>query len=137
MEVQVVDEKGRLLQGGRLVRVWDHLMKNAANILQKTVSKEKGLDFTSKILGVTLKEKERRGRRLPYVVVSYKTDKGRIDVDVFGPDPNVSQITWILELVTPPCESMEELSWWIKTLYKVAFAALPRGYNLISIGFMP
>ncbi len=137
MEVQVVDEKGRLLQGGRLVRVWDHLMKNAANILQKTVSREKGLDFTSKILGVTLKEKERRGRRLPYVVVSYKTDKGRIEVDVFGPDPNVSQITWILELVTPPCESMEELSWWIKTLYKVAFAALPRGYNLISIGFNP
>ncbi|MEM3511883.1 MAG: glutamate-cysteine ligase family protein [Candidatus Jordarchaeales archaeon] len=136
MEVQVVDEKGRLLRGAPLLKVWKHLMENALRNLQKAAAGAPP-EVAGKLLSVSFKEKERRGKRLPYVVASYKTHQGSVEIDVFGPDPNVSQITWILELVTPPCESMEELEWWIKTLYSVAYASLPSGYSLISIGFNP
>jgi len=118
------------------LQVWKRLMENALRNLQKAVAAAPP-EVAGKLLGVSFKEKERRGKRLPYVAVSYKTPQGVAEIDVFGPDPNVSQITWILELVTPPCESMGELEWWIKTLYNVAYASLPSGCFLISIGFNP
>ncbi|MBS7288162.1 MAG: hypothetical protein KIH01_05325 [Candidatus Freyarchaeota archaeon] len=136
MEVQVVDGGGRLLRGAPLLQAWKHLMENALKNLQRAAASAPS-EVSGKLLGVSFKEKERRGKRLPYIVASYKTPKGSIEVDVFGPDPNVSQITWILELVTPPCESIEELEWWIRTLYSAAYASLPPGCSLISIGFNP
>lgn len=136
MEVQVVDGRGRLLRGAPLLQTWKHLMENALRNLQRAAANAPP-EVAGKLLGVSFKEKERRGKRLPYIVASYKTPQGSIEVDVFGPDPNVSQITWILELVTPPCDSMEELYWWIRTLYSVAYASLPSGCSLISIGFNP
>ncbi|MEM1728717.1 MAG: glutamate-cysteine ligase family protein [Candidatus Jordarchaeales archaeon] len=136
MEVQVVDSKGRLLRGATLIQVWKHLMGNALKNLQKAVA-DAPAEVSDNVINVSFSEKERRGKRLPYVVVSYRTPRGAADVDVLGPDPNVSQITWILELVTPPCRFMEELEWWIKTLYSVAYDSLPSGYHLISIGFNP
>lgn len=37
MELQIVDQSGALLQGQRLIKIWDQLLKRAGAVLQKTV----------------------------------------------------------------------------------------------------
>lgn len=138
IEVQIVDQGGSLLQGQSLIRVWDHLLKRAAAMLEKKVLEGAPSIVRERLVRVGRVEKERQGRRLPYITVSYRMRGGRnVEIYAFGPDPNISQVTWILELVTPPCETMEELGWWIKSLYRVALDSLPSGYGIISIGFNP
>ncbi|MBS7281348.1 MAG: hypothetical protein KIH09_16140, partial [Candidatus Freyarchaeota archaeon] len=138
IELQIVDQSGSLLQGQSLIRVWDHLLKRAAATLEKRVLEGAPSIVRERLVRVGRVEKERQGRRLPYITVSYKMRGGKnVEIYAFGPDPNISQVTWILELVTPPCETMEELGWWIKSLYLVALDSLPSGYGIISIGFNP
>ncbi|MEM2135531.1 MAG: glutamate-cysteine ligase family protein [Candidatus Jordarchaeaceae archaeon] len=138
IELQIVDQSGSLLQGQSLIRVWDHLLKRAAATLEKRVLEGAPSIVRERLVRVGRVEKERQGRRLPYITVSYKMRGGKsVEIYAFGPDPNISQVTWILELVTPPCETMEELGWWIKSLYRVALDSLPGGYGIISIGFNP
>jgi hypothetical protein len=138
MELQIVDQSGALLQGQRLIKIWDQLLKRAGAVLQKTVLEGAPSIVREKLIRVGRVEKERQGRRLPYIIVSYRMPGGKpIEIMSFGPDPNISQVTWILELVTPPCETMEELGWWIKSLYRVALDSLPSGFGIISIGFNP
>lgn len=138
MELQIVDQSGALLQGQRLIKIWDNLFKRAGAILEKTVLEGAPSIVREKLVRVWRVEKERQGRRLPYIAVSYRMHGSKnIEIMSFGPDPNISQVTWILELVTPPCETMEELGWWIRSLYRVALNSLPSGYGIISIGFNP
>ncbi len=138
IELQIVDQSGSLLQGQPLIRVWDHLLKRAAAMLEKKVLEGAPSIVRERLVRVGRVEKERQGRRLPYITVSYKMRGGKnVEIYAFGPDPNISQVTWILELVTPPCDTMEELGWWIKSLYRVALDSLPSGYGIISIGFNP
>nr|MDO8081068.1 glutamate-cysteine ligase family protein [Candidatus Freyarchaeota archaeon] len=138
IELQIVDQSGALLQGQRLIKIWDQLLKRAGAVLQKTVLEGAPSIVRERLVRVGRVEKERQGRRLPYITVSYRMPGGKpIEIYSFGPDPNISQVTWILELVTPPCETMEELGWWIKSLYRVALDSLPSGFGIISIGFNP
>lgn len=138
IELQIVDQSGTLLQGQRLIKIWDQLLKRAGAVLQKTVLEGAPSIVKEKLVRVGRVEKERQGRRLPYITVSYRMPGGKpIEIYCFGPDPNISQVTWILELVTPPCETMEELGWWIKSLYRVTLDSLPSGFGIISIGFNP
>ncbi|MEM2112506.1 MAG: glutamate-cysteine ligase family protein, partial [Candidatus Bathyarchaeia archaeon] len=138
IELQIVDQSGALLQGQRLIKIWEQLLKRAGAVFQKTVLDGAPSIVKEKLVRVGRMDRERQGRRLPYIVVSYRMPGGKpIEICSFGPDPNVSQVTWILELVTPPCESMEELGWWIKSLYQVALDSLPSGLGIISIGFNP
>ena len=60
-----------------------------------------------------------------------------IPVDMFGRDGNVTMATFILELVTPPCQYAEELAYWAGTLFNVAKATLPRGYSIMSTAMNP
>ncbi|MEM3594855.1 MAG: glutamate-cysteine ligase family protein, partial [Candidatus Jordarchaeaceae archaeon] len=138
MELQIVDQNGVLLQGQRLIKIWDQLLKRAGAIFQKTILDGAPSIVKEKLVRVSRADRERQGRRLPYIVVSYRVPNGNpVEVCSFGPDPNISQVTWILELVTPPCETMEELGWWIRSLYRVALDSLPSGFGIISIGFNP
>jgi hypothetical protein len=138
MELQIVDQSGALLQGQRLIKTWDSLFKRAGAIMEKTIVEGAPSIVRERLVRVWRVEKERQGRRLPYIAVSYRMHGGKnIEIMSFGPDPNISQVTWILELVTPPCETMEELGWWIRSLYRVALGSLPSGLGIISIGFNP
>ncbi len=60
-----------------------------------------------------------------------------VPVDMFGRDGNVTMATFILELVTPPCQYAEELAYWAGTLFNVAKATLPRGYSIMSTAMNP
>ena len=41
---------------------------------------------------------ERHGKMIRYVQIEYAVNGKSIAINVFGPDPNISQITWLLEL---------------------------------------
>ncbi|TFF88682.1 MAG: hypothetical protein EU550_00855, partial [Promethearchaeota archaeon] len=57
--------------------------------------------------------------------------------DTFGRDGNVTAITYILELVTPPCEYVEELAYWASTLFLLAKTTLPNDLHIIASAINP
>jgi hypothetical protein len=131
-------ETGEVLVGNELLTVWEEMFQGAAEYLMR-VKKDKKTPkiIAKKIIKIEVKEEEKREKRLSFVFVHYKLGKKTIKVNCFGPDPNISQITWLLELVTPPCQFLEELAFWIDTLFEAALyglskkdvALLPMGLN--------
>lgn len=63
--------------------------------------------------------------------------KEQVDIDCFGRDGNVTAITYILELVTPPCEFIEELAYWASTLFLLAKKTLPSDLHIIASAINP
>ncbi|MFX1393036.1 MAG: hypothetical protein ACFFAH_05610, partial [Promethearchaeota archaeon] len=60
-----------------------------------------------------------------------------VDIDSFARDGNVTAITYILELVTPPCEYVEELAYWASTLFLLAKNTLPNDLHIIASAINP
>jgi len=60
-----------------------------------------------------------------------------VDIDSFARDGNVTAITYILELVTPPCEYVEELAYWASTLFLLAKNTLPTDLHIIASAINP
>ncbi|MHA2182598.1 MAG: hypothetical protein ACXAAH_14350, partial [Promethearchaeota archaeon] len=58
--------------------------------------------------------------------IRYALGDSSVDIDTFARDGNVTAITYILELVTPPCVYVEELAYWASTLFLLAKTTLPR-----------
>jgi hypothetical protein len=141
IENHLVSRKtGEVLVGEVLLAVWNSMFEGAAEFLRK-IRKDKRTpkEIAKKITKVEVNEEIKRERRLKFVFVSYKIGKKPIRVNAFGPDPNIGQITWLLELVTPPCEYLEELEWWIDTLYSAALFGLSKipDAALLPIGLNP
>ncbi len=134
VELQLVNAKGEILAGEKLLSSWEKMFNKAADLLKNIKSQAPG-GIANKINAVEVKNKDRHGKQIKYVTIAYNLAGKSIEVDAFGPDPNISQITWILELVTPPCEEMEELGWWLSTLYSVAVQSVPSDVKIHSTGF--
>ncbi|MFX0187031.1 MAG: hypothetical protein ACFE8A_04770 [Candidatus Hodarchaeota archaeon] len=64
-------------------------------------------------------------------------DGSYVDIDSFARDGNVTAITYILELVTPPCEFVEELAYWASTLFLLAKNTLPKDLHIIASAINP
>ncbi|MBY9004910.1 MAG: hypothetical protein KGD73_13120, partial [Candidatus Lokiarchaeota archaeon] len=60
-----------------------------------------------------------------------------VDIDTFARDGNVTAVTYILELVTPPCEYAEELAYWASTLFLLAKNTLPNDLHIIASAINP
>ncbi|MHA1433911.1 MAG: glutamate-cysteine ligase family protein [Candidatus Heimdallarchaeota archaeon] len=136
----ITNNRGDILEDGKeLVAVWDQMFNGALKFLKSLTSSSSKVPsyIRNKIRGVTRKDVERHGKIIRYVQIKYQVNGKSIDINVFGPDPNISQITWLLELVTPPCEYIEELQWWINTLYLAATRSITKGYNVQPMGFNP
>ncbi|MHA1273789.1 MAG: glutamate-cysteine ligase family protein [Promethearchaeota archaeon] len=75
------------------------------------------------------------------MVIRYKLPeeqgKDYVDVDSFARDGNATAVTYILELVTPPCEYVEELAFWASTLFQLAKMTLPKDIHIIASGINP
>ncbi|MFX1284251.1 MAG: glutamate-cysteine ligase family protein [Promethearchaeota archaeon] len=139
IENHLVSRKtGEVIVGDELLNAWEKMFSGAAEFLQK-LRKDKHVpkEILKKIEKVEVKEEVKRERRLKFVFVNYKLGKKTIRVNVFGPDPNIGQITWLLELVTPPCEYLEELDFWIDTLFAAGLQGLPSDVALLPIGLNP
>ncbi|MHA2248112.1 MAG: glutamate-cysteine ligase family protein [Candidatus Hodarchaeales archaeon] len=139
IENHLVSRKtGDVVVGDVLLSVWDAMFEGAAEFLLKIKkSKSTPKEIAKRIDKVEVKEVTKRERRLKFVFVNYKLGKKTLKINAFGPDPNIGQITWLLELVTPPCQYLEELDWWIDTLYSAALHGLPSDIALLPIGLNP
>lgn len=136
----ITDKRGDILEDGKeLVAVWDQMFNGAYQYLKSlTASSTKVPEFIRrKIKSISKKDVQRHGKIIRYVQMEYVFNGKSISINVFGPDPNISQITWLLELVTPPCEYLEELDWWINTLYLAASQSITSGYDIQPLGFNP
>jgi hypothetical protein len=69
--------------------------------------------------------------------IRYALGEGSVDIDTFARDGNVTAITYILELVTPPCVYVEELAFWASTLFLLAKATLPKDLHIIASAINP
>ncbi|MFX0008410.1 MAG: hypothetical protein ACFFA7_14670 [Promethearchaeota archaeon] len=69
--------------------------------------------------------------------IRYALGDGSVDIDTFARDGNVTAITYILELVTPPCMYVEELAFWASTLFLLAKATLPKDLHIIASAINP
>lgn len=69
--------------------------------------------------------------------IRYQLGDSSVDIDTFARDGNVTAITYILELVTPPCIYAEELAYWASTLFLLAKATLPKDLHIIASAINP
>ena len=118
-------DNGTVLVGNNLLILWNTMFEKAYEYLKDLKDKKKAPpEILAKIVKIEVEEVDKHERVIKFVFIHYKLGKETIKVNVFGPDPNISQITWLLELVTPPCEYLEELEWWIAILYEAAMVGL-------------
>ncbi len=69
--------------------------------------------------------------------IRYALGESSVDIDTFARDGNVTAITYILELVSPPCVFVEELAYWCSTLFQLAKATLPKDLHIIASAINP
>ena len=142
MELIIADDNGKYPPGDEMVFRMKEIVKDAIKIMdeilyegrsdflpvpeyihQKVLARPYGKDDIEKGYAMDLRYS------LP--------DGSHVDIDAFARDGNVTAITYILELVTPPCEYVEELAYWASTLFLLAKATLPKDLHIIASAINP
>ncbi|MDF1537535.1 MAG: hypothetical protein P1Q69_01350, partial [Candidatus Thorarchaeota archaeon] len=137
VELQVIRKDGSWIKGEEILNIFDKLVSNAKTLLDKRIRNSQVGSVREKYHHSTQTEEGERGSR---VVATYKDPKGELkDFTLVGHDPNVTSLTWILEIATPPCTTLEELAWWVQTLIAISYDSLPKDANvtLIATGLNP
>ncbi len=142
MELIIADDNGNYLPGDEMVYRMKEIVKDAIKIMDQILYKGRN-DFLpvpdyirQKVLARPYgKDDIEKG----YVMdIRYSLPDGNVvDIDTFGRDGNVTAVTYILELVTPPCEYVEELAYWGSTLFLLAKNTLPRDLHIIASAINP
>ncbi len=144
-ELIIADDEGKYPPGEEMVFRMKEIVKDAINMLKEVLYHGRD-DFLpvpdyikSKVLAEPWgKDDLEKGHVLE---IRYKLPEGavasEVDIDSFGRDGNVTAITYILELVTPPCEYVEELAFWASTLFLLAKNTLPKDLHIIASGINP
>ncbi|NMC04371.1 MAG: hypothetical protein GYA24_04125, partial [Candidatus Lokiarchaeota archaeon] len=124
LEVQLVRTDGSFLSGDEMVHLMGELVKEAYNKFKQWMDAGQVPQFIVQKMGgyPILHEDHEKG--LIMQVPSLLPSGQRINIDSFGRDGNVAAITYILELVTPVCQYVEELAWWESTLFSLAHQVL-------------
>ncbi len=137
VELQIIRRDGSWIRGEEILAIFDRLVSNAISLLDKKIRKSFVPSVKKKFRHATQTEEGERGSR---VVATYEDPNGEIkEFTLVGHDPNVTSLTWILEIATPPCTTLEELAWWVQTLIAISYESLPKDANatLISTGLNP
>jgi hypothetical protein len=137
VELQVIKKDGSWIRGEEILSIFDKLISNAKTLLDKRIQTAWVESVKRKYKHSSQTEEGERGSR---VVALYDNPKGKpTEFTLLGHDPNVTSLTWILEIATPPCTSIEELAWWIQTLIAISYESLPKEARaiLISTGLNP
>ena len=142
MELIIADDTGQYPPGDEMVFRMKEIVKEAIKIMdqilyegrtdflpipdyirQKVLARPWGVDDIEK--GYAMK-------------IRYQLPNGSyVDIDSFARDGNVTAVTYILELVTPPCEYVEELAYWASTLFLLAKNTLPTDLHIIASAINP
>jgi len=142
MELIVADDNGDYPPGDEMVFRMKEIVKDAIRIMDQILYEGRS-DFLpvpdyirEKVLARPYgKEDIEKG----YVMdIRYSLPDGNVvDIDTFGRDGNVTAVTYILELVTPPCKYVEELAYWASTLFLLAKNTLPNDLHIIASAINP
>ncbi|MEW5759994.1 MAG: hypothetical protein AB1779_04445 [Candidatus Thermoplasmatota archaeon] len=141
MEIQVVRSDGRWLDGSKLQHVFSRLVTDGKEMLEKILKDENTpLLIREKVSDIRIENIVKPGHSRGLVVVlKYLVHGTAIDIEIIGRDAHGSGITWILEIVTPPCEYVLELEWWAYVLFKICYDIIKstEGVIIISSGINP
>ncbi len=146
MELIICDNAGNYLEGDEMVHRMGEIILDANRIMNELINYE--YDDMNKRF--TPMPEYIRGKLGKMAYMGTDIEKGKVmkinymlydgqylDIDSFGRDGNVTAITYILELVTPPCFYAEELAYWASTLFNLAKETLPRDLNIVASAFNP
>jgi len=142
MELIIADDQGNYPPGDEMVFRMKEIVKDAIRIMDQILYEGRD-DFypvpdyiRSK---VTARPYGREDLEKGYAMdIRYRLpDNSEVDIDTFARDGNVTAITYILELVTPPCEYVEELAYWASTLFLLAKNTLPNDLHIIASAINP
>jgi len=136
LELQMLTKDGQFLSGDEMVFHMQKMVEDSKEVLTQ------GLDEGTipKIIQKKIRnepritENEEKGVVL---TLNYEIAGKGIDIEIFGRDGNVASITYILEVVTPPCTYLDELVWWCQRLTALAELVMPKQLFIVSTGFNP
>ncbi len=137
VELQLIKRDGAWIRGEEIVSIFDRLVATAKGLLDAKIRSSQVSSIRKKCKYTAQTEEGERGSR---IVASYEDPNGVAkEYTLIGHDPNVTSLTWILEVATPPCTSLEELAWWIQTLVAISHDSLPKDERviLVSTGLNP
>jgi hypothetical protein len=142
MELIIADDNGEYPPGDEMVFRMKEIVKDAIKIMDEILYKGRSDFLTvpdyirSK---VTARPFGRDDLEKGYAMdIRYRLPNGvEVDIDTFARDGNVTAVTYILELVTPPCEYVEELAYWASTLFLLAKNTLPNDLHIIASAINP
>jgi hypothetical protein len=141
MELIIADDNGDYPPGEEMVYRMKEIVKDAIKIMDEILY-EGRTDFLpvpdyirQKVLARPWgRDDLEKGYAMD---IRYSLGDGSVDIDTFARDGNVTAITYILELVTPPCIYVEELAFWASTLFLLAKATLPKDLHIIASAINP
>jgi len=142
MELIIADDSGEYPPGDEMVFRMKEIVKDAIKIMDEILY-EGRTDFLpvpdyirQKVLARPYgKEDIEKGYAMD---IRYQLPNGSyVDIDTFARDGNVTAVTYILELVTPPCAYVEELAYWASTLFLLAKQTLPKDLHIIASAINP
>jgi hypothetical protein len=142
MELIIADDNGNYPPGNEMVFRMKEIVKDAIRIMDQILyeSREDFLPVPDYIRQkVTARPYGRDDLEKGYAMdIRYRLPDGaEVDIDTFARDGNVTAVTYILELVTPPCEYAEELAYWASTLFLLAKTTLPKDLHIIASAINP
>ncbi|MCK5389249.1 MAG: hypothetical protein KAJ36_02085, partial [Candidatus Thorarchaeota archaeon] len=137
VELQVIRKDGTWIRGENILDVFDKIVSSAKGLLDKKIRSSSVASVREKYGQSAQTEEGERGSR---IVATYQDPSGNSkEYTLLGHDPNVTSLTWILEIATPPCTTLEELAWWVQTLIAISYESLPKDSKaiLVSTGLNP
>ncbi len=137
IELQVIRKDGTWIRGDNILQVFDKIVSSAKNLLDKKIRESSVESVKRKYKQSAQTEEGERGSR---IVAAYEDPNGESkEYTLLGHDPNVTSLTWILEVATPPCTTLEELAWWVQALIAISQDSLPKDSQaiLVSTGLNP
>ncbi|MFX1503208.1 MAG: hypothetical protein ACFFDH_19765, partial [Promethearchaeota archaeon] len=141
MELIIADDSGEYPPGEEMVFRMKEIVKDAIKIMDEILYEGRS-DFLPVPEYIRQKVLARPWGRddleKGYAMnIRYALGDNSVDIDTFARDGNVTAITYILELVTPPCVYVEELAFWASTLFLLAKATLPKDLHIIASAINP
>ncbi|MFX1431893.1 MAG: hypothetical protein ACFFCY_17130 [Promethearchaeota archaeon] len=141
MELIIADDNGDYPPGEEMVYRMKEIVKDAIKIMDEILFEGRN-DFLpvpdyirQKVLARPWgRDDLEKGYAMD---IRYALGDSYVDIDTFARDGNVTAITYILELVTPPCAYVEELAFWASTLFLLAKATLPKDLHIIASAINP
>ncbi|MHA1732776.1 MAG: hypothetical protein ACTSU5_12595 [Promethearchaeota archaeon] len=147
IELLIVTETGDYLKGEEMVHRMSEMVKDANGIMTQIIAQERDDFFPNGLFHYMPPYIHSKLGSNPFTKtdiekglvmdIRYKVGEGYVDIDCFGRDGNVAAITYILELVTPPCEYAEEMAYWASTLFALAQTTLPKGLFIMATALNP